>query len=311
LGECRQAGRSEREAGRERSGAGNNAPGGARLSEQARHAMGQGAAGRGQRGADARRGGDPEERAGVCGRVAGDRHGDVVAAQLAFGVDVSRDPPDGWVVEEQRFNHGLGEVHEIVVAADMRQLVEEEGLEVRGGEAGEGARGHEHQGPEPADYGRRFDEGRDQQANGSRDGDAGLQPVERLLPFGGRGSNGLRAEPRGNQTASEQPHPERPGSREPDADHPGEERAGETRGEVHGVRKDGERRARRAGRRQGGGEGCGYGLGELGRRCDPGCNSGSEHRGQRAAGDRIPRGRSSARKPPRGRIDRGDRESLP
>ena len=60
---------------------------------------------------------------------------------LALGADSAGDPPDGRVIEEKRLDEGLEDADEVVVAADMGELVGEDGFELRGGETGEAADG--------------------------------------------------------------------------------------------------------------------------------------------------------------------------
>ena len=55
------------------------------------------------------------------------------------------------MVEQQRLDHGLEQVHQVVVTADVGQLVRQDRLDLRRPEAGHGARRQEHDGSEPAD----------------------------------------------------------------------------------------------------------------------------------------------------------------
>ncbi len=71
-----------------------------------------------------------DERAGVAHRVAAGGHREVVAAVLALDAHAVRHPPHGGVVEEQRLGRGLQQVHQVVVAADVRQLVGQDQLEL-------------------------------------------------------------------------------------------------------------------------------------------------------------------------------------
>ncbi len=67
-------------------------------------------------------------------RIAGDCYGDVVAAVFAFEADVVRDPPDCRVVEKRGFRDTLQDVDEVIVAADVGELVREQRFDVFGGE---------------------------------------------------------------------------------------------------------------------------------------------------------------------------------
>jgi hypothetical protein len=50
-------------------------------------------------------------------------HREVVAAVLALGAHLPRHPPHGRMVEEQRLDHRLEQVHQIVLPPHVRQLV--------------------------------------------------------------------------------------------------------------------------------------------------------------------------------------------
>jgi len=58
------------------------------------------------------------------------------------------------MVEEQRLDEALHDVDEVVVAADVRQLVGEKGFQLAGRKTREGADGDQQDGPKPADDGR-------------------------------------------------------------------------------------------------------------------------------------------------------------
>src|ERR1700733_13896029 len=101
---------------------------------------------------------EERESAGVGEGVAGDGYGEVVAAVFALAADLLGDPPDGGVVEEQSFDDGLEDADEVVVAADVGELVGEDGFDLGGREAGEASEGHEDDGAEPADDGGDLDQ---------------------------------------------------------------------------------------------------------------------------------------------------------
>jgi hypothetical protein len=95
--------------------------------------------------------------------VARDGEGQVVAAVLPLGPDAARHPPGRRVVEEQRLDHALKQVDQVIVAQHVGQLVRQQRFEMcrrqfrqhRGREQDE--RLHD------PDYQRRIDPGRLQQ----------------------------------------------------------------------------------------------------------------------------------------------------
>ena len=87
---------------------------------------------------------------------AGD-HG-IVAAMFAFDSRLARDPPDGRVIKEGGFEESLEQVNQIIVALQVDQFVNENGFELRWGQAGPDRGRNQNDGPEPAEHDRRFDE---------------------------------------------------------------------------------------------------------------------------------------------------------
>ena len=73
---------------------------------------------------------DGGERAGVGDDVAAGSHREIVAAVFALLPDLPADPPDRRVVEEQGLDARLHEVDEIVVPANVRELVGEQELDL-------------------------------------------------------------------------------------------------------------------------------------------------------------------------------------
>ena len=69
--------------------------------------------------------------------TAGDFDHEIVTAVLAFDAHDAGDPPDCGVVEEDAFDEDLGEIHQVIVTADVGEFVEEDGFYLSGGEAGE------------------------------------------------------------------------------------------------------------------------------------------------------------------------------
>ena len=90
-----------------------------------------------------------------------------------MAADLSGHPPDGGVVEEERFDRGLDQVGEVVVAADVGQLVGEDRLDLLGREASEDAGGEEDDGLEEADDGGDLDEGRFEELDGAAEAEPG------------------------------------------------------------------------------------------------------------------------------------------
>ena len=81
--------------------------------------------------------GEGHEQLGVGMRAIGAGDDEGVAAGFAFAADPARDQPDGGVEEEQRFDEALHQVDEIVPAADVGQLVEQNHFDFVGRLAGE------------------------------------------------------------------------------------------------------------------------------------------------------------------------------
>ena len=57
-------------------------------------------------------------------RVAGHFQGEVITGMLPFGPDLVADPPHHRVEEQEGLYHGNEEVGQIIIAADVRQLIE-------------------------------------------------------------------------------------------------------------------------------------------------------------------------------------------
>ena len=71
------------------------------------------------------------KRARIRHRVAAQTHGEIVAAVLPLTADTVREPPHNGVVEEQGLEQGLQKIDEIVVPADVRELVRENGFHLQ------------------------------------------------------------------------------------------------------------------------------------------------------------------------------------
>src|SRR5580704_9616795 len=102
---------------------------------------------------------EKEECGGVGEGIDAGGDGYVVAAEFALLTEAGADPPDGGVEEEESLDHGLEDVPEIVGAADVSELVGEDGFELLGREGGEGGGGQQDE--------------RANHSDGERAGDAG------------------------------------------------------------------------------------------------------------------------------------------
>ena len=91
-------------------------------------------------------------------RIAAHQDCEIVAAVLALFPDAARYPPHRRMIEEQHFDDALEEVHEVVVAAHVSQLVREQHLELLRRQTGERTGRHEDHGTQPADDGGDLDE---------------------------------------------------------------------------------------------------------------------------------------------------------
>ena len=115
-------------------------------------------------------GSEGHEQFGVGVRAIGARDDEGIAAGFAFAADPARDQPDGRMEKKQRFDEPLHEVDEIVPAADVGQLVEQNHFDFVGRVAGERGGRQQDDRAEDAD-----EDGRgDAIANG--DGDAARDP---------------------------------------------------------------------------------------------------------------------------------------
>ena len=63
------------------------------------------------------------QRLDVSCPISADGYGHIVAAVLALFADLTGNPPHGGMIEEQGFDHGLGEVDQPIVTSHMGQLV--------------------------------------------------------------------------------------------------------------------------------------------------------------------------------------------
>src|SRR2546427_6346499 len=86
-------------------------------------------------------------------RIAAHPDCQIVAAVLALFPDAARYPPHRRMIEEQRLYDALDDVHEVVVAAHVSQLVCEQHLELLRRQTRERTSGHEDHRTQPADDG--------------------------------------------------------------------------------------------------------------------------------------------------------------
>ncbi len=155
--------------------------------DQPLHAMDQRSIRRRQR--QARSGGPHalhvDERRRVQARVTAHPHDEIVAAVLTLITHTSRHPPDRGMIEEERFDHALQHIDQVVVATHVRQLMGEQNLELLRREAGERARRYEDDRPQPADHGWHLhDQGFDQ-SDRAADAETRHESPEDLLQRGG------------------------------------------------------------------------------------------------------------------------------
>ena len=122
------------------------------------------------------------QRVRVGVRIAAQAHRQIVAAVLALDADPARQPPHRRVIEEQRLDERLQQVDEVVVAADVRQLVREDRLELLRRQSSQRARRKQHDRLEPADHRRHVDERRLEQPDVAGDVQPARQARRDVLP---------------------------------------------------------------------------------------------------------------------------------
>ena len=161
---------------------------------------------------------------GVVERAAADGGGQIVAAVFALGADVARDPPDGGMIEEARFDDILQEIHQIVVPADVSQLVGQDRFELVRRQPGKQAGRHQHDGPQPADDHRHGCAGRAQQSDGCRDAKPHAESLEPRAPHWVFGGLALVPQSADHAPADSQSQGQQANAAGPEADNPGEPR---------------------------------------------------------------------------------------
>jgi hypothetical protein len=138
------------------------------------------------------------------------------------------------VKEEECLDEILQEIDEVIVPADVGEFMGEDGFQLRGGEAGENACGHEHHGRKPADDRRRSEGGRNEKAHGAGDFQGGGKFRETHLPRPIDHRNGAA-----NPTAHTQPAHQKARGEEEDARGPQRHRPWELRAETLAQRNGG------------------------------------------------------------------------
>ncbi len=71
---------------------------------------------------------------------------------FAFGADLGGHPPHGRVVEQQRLDESLEQVHQVIVSADVGQFVCEDGLDLRRRQACQDGGGYQHRRAKHAEH---------------------------------------------------------------------------------------------------------------------------------------------------------------
>jgi hypothetical protein len=122
---------------------------------------------------------------------------EIVTAVFAFRAYLRRYPPRRRVIEQQRFDHRLQQVDQIVVPPHVRELVREDGLQLLVRQTGQGCRGKQDDRLQPAHQRRRGNRTR------LEDADRSTQPQARRDAGGSRfhrwrhGVDGAACEPPG------------------------------------------------------------------------------------------------------------------
>jgi hypothetical protein len=116
---------------------------------------------------------------------------------LALRANPFRDPPDGRVVEQQRFGNCLQQVHRVVVPPDMCELVREDRFDLRRRQRRDGGDRQENHGTHPADDRWNFHGNRLYDVNGGGQAKSMRQPAAGRLPARRR---------RGKSRAMQRPH---------------------------------------------------------------------------------------------------------
>ena len=112
--------------------------------------------------------------------VPAESDGRVIAAVLALGANSFVEPPDRWMVEEQRLHANLENIHKGIEAPDVRQFVGNHQCQLFVAEAAERGHGQEHDGAKPSNHGRRLQPLAFAIRNGAIEPKLALQSVTKL-----------------------------------------------------------------------------------------------------------------------------------
>src|ERR1041384_491069 len=115
--------------------------------------------------------------------VAARRDSSVIAAMLALLSRLRRNPPNRGMIEKQGLDAGLHEIDEIIVPANVSELVGEQRFPLCSAESSERARGQKDHRPQPTDDRRYFYQCRLAQANRPRNAKPMREPGKLFLPM--------------------------------------------------------------------------------------------------------------------------------
>ncbi len=101
---------------------------------------------------------------------------------LPLAANLLGSPPDRGVIKQERLQHILQQIDEIIVPPDMGQLMGQHGFELRLAQTGQQGGRHEHDRPGPANHHRHARRGGPQQPHGRRDADALLEARKTCAP---------------------------------------------------------------------------------------------------------------------------------
>ncbi len=91
----------------------------------------------------------------VCEPLPGGLHGQLIAAELSLGSQAVGEPPDGWMVEQQRLNDPLGQIDPEIEPPNVRHLMGDDGFQHFRRHMSHCGRGQQHHGTQIA-QGHRF-----------------------------------------------------------------------------------------------------------------------------------------------------------
>ena len=144
------------------------------------------------------------EGAGQPERVAAhEGRGGVVAAIFALGAHAGGHKPHGRMVEKQHLGHGLEQVHEVVAAQHVGQLVRQNGFQVRRRQARHRAQRQQNHGAHVAHHQRHPHQRRFQQLHRPAHAAAGRQRGQPLLPPGAQRAHPVAPQPLHVQQAAQ------------------------------------------------------------------------------------------------------------